>query len=330
MTLPILLLSLVLHGFMLQSMFAIIGSVRDSEGRAVSAIRVSLLDENYQSIRIVFVDSSGRFRFSGLRSGVYVVRVEPTGTPYEEQTQRVEFQSISGGRRGRGPAAEEPFMIDLVLKRKRGQITNPQSGVVFAQTVPEAARAEYKRGASSIKDKKSEEGIVALRKAVELFPDYYLALELLGTEHVKRGEFDAALPPLKHALEVNRTGSKSLYSLGVAYLKLNRMDEAIEALQRAAQQDPNNINVYMMLGLAFGYNRALDQAEASLKKAYQLGGELAAEAHLYLAGIYNRQEKYPDAVRELELYLKEAKDIKDRSQILGMLNKLKAKEKAKN
>jgi hypothetical protein len=66
-----------------------------------------------------------------------------------------------------------------------------------------------------------------------------------------------------------------------------------------------------------------------LKKAYELGGTDAADAHLYLAGIYNKRERYGDAWRELELYLKEAKGLKDTTQIKEMIGKLKAKEKAK-
>ena len=74
---------------------------------------------------------------------------------------------------------------------------------------------------------------------------------------------------------------------------------------------------------------ALDQAELALKKAYDLGGAQVTEAHLYLAGIYNKREKYGDASREFELYLKEAKGLKDKSQIKEMIAKLRAKEKSK-
>jgi cytochrome c-type biogenesis protein CcmH/NrfG len=84
----------------------------------------------------------------------------------------------------------------------------------------------------------------------------------------------------------------------------------------------------MMLGLAYGYTGALKQAEDSFKRAYRLGGEETAEAHLYLAGIYNKQGRYAEAVKELEGYLKEAdgKNV-DRSRVREMIDKLKAKER---
>lgn len=323
MTLPIFLISLALY-FSVPQTFTIIGNVRDQTGQVVSGVRVAVSDENFQPIRTLFVDGSGRFQIQGLRSGRYQFRVETTGTPYEEQIQTHDLQAI----RIRGTGSE-PYPIEFILKLKKGKEAPTNSSTVFAQPVPEAARTKYERGLNSLNSNKPEPGIVALKKAIEIFPDYYDALELLGTEYVKRGEFDLALPILTHAVEVNRRAPKSLYALGVAYLKLNRFAESIESLQKAAEQDPNNANVYMMFGLACGNNRALDQAEAAFKKALQLSGASVAEAHFYLAGIYNKQERYHEAWRELERYLKEAKDIKDREQVKSMIEKLKAKEKAK-
>lgn len=323
MTIPILLFSLILYVFPFQSAFAVIGSVRDTNGQRVTSIRVSLLDENYHSIRTVFVDSSGRFQFRGLRQGVYLVRVEPVGTPYEEQVQRVEFQSISG----RGGGAEEPYMLDFTLKRKKSE--SPVREIVFTQTIPDAARVEFERGAGYLSDGKFEQAGAALKKAIEIFPDYFQALELLGTEYVKRGQFADALPLLAHAVGVNGRSSKSLYALGVANVKLNRLSEAIEWLKKAAVEDPANVNTQIMLGQAYGNNREYDQAVAALKKAIELGGDQAVDVHFYLASIYNKQGKYSEAVKELEIYLKEGKGI-DRAKIKAAIDNLKAKEKAKN
>ncbi|MGE0130640.1 MAG: DUF2012 domain-containing protein [Blastocatellales bacterium] len=325
MVISIVLLSLILHIFPAQRSFAVIGSVRGTSGQRVTSIRVSLLDENYHSIRTTFVDSSGRFQFRGLRQGVYLVRVEPVGTPYEEQVQRVEFQSISG----RGGGSEEPYMLDFTLKRKKNSGESPVREIIFTQTIPDAARVEYERGAGYLNEDKFEQAGAALKKAIEIFPDYFQALELLGTEYVKRGQFAAALPLLAHAVEVNGRAPKSLYSLGVANVKLNRLSEAIEWLKKAAVADSANVNVYIMLGQAYGNNREYDQALAALKKAIELGGDHAVDVHFYLASIYNRQGKYSEAVKELEIYLKEAKGI-DQAQIKTAIDKLKAKEKANN
>jgi tetratricopeptide (TPR) repeat protein len=110
-------------------------------------------------------------------------------------------------------------------------------------------------------------------------------------------------------------------------MKLNMLVPAIESLKKAADLDSGNVNVQMMLGIALGTNGELSESETALKKAYALGGDQVADVHLYLAGIYNKQQRYPEAIKELELYLKEAKDLKDRAPIRAMIDRIKEKQK---
>jgi tetratricopeptide (TPR) repeat protein len=322
MILLTVLASLIFGAFGQTSTFDVFGNVRDDTGQPVGSIRISLTDENYQPIRTIFTDSSGKFRFAGLTQGRYQLKVEPAGQPYYEQVLRLDLQAV------RIRAGNEPYPVDLVVKRKR-EAPPAHASVVFAQQVPDTARSEYEHGANSIKENRSEEGIESLKKAVAIFPDYYLALELLGTEYVKRNEFEPAVPVLTHALEVNQAASKSLYALGVANIKLNHPAEAIELLKKCADLDSGNANVFMYMGIAYGNNRELDQAESALKKAYQLGGAQAADAHLYLAGLYSKQERFAEAVKELELYLREATNLKNSAPIKDAITKLKEKAKAK-
>src|SRR5262245_41077011 len=198
-----LLVSLLLPVTAQNPTFTVLGTVRDDTGTAISAIRISIVDESNQSLATKFTDSSGRFQFRGLVSGRYTLRVEPSGKPFEEQSAQFELQAIRVRRGG-----DEPYPVDITLKRKRDAAAPERRGVVFAQTVPEPAQVEYQRGADSIRDNKQEAGIAALKKAISIFPDYFLALELLGTEYVKRGEFDPAVPVLTHALEMNQSAPK--------------------------------------------------------------------------------------------------------------------------
>ena len=322
MILLTVLASLVFGVFGQQSTFDVFGNVRDDSGKPVNGIRISLTDENYQPINTIFTDSSGKFRFPGLVQGRYQLRVEPAGQPFYEQVVRLDLQAI------RIRPGNEPYPVDVVVKRKR-EAAPERAAVVFAQQVPDPAHSEYEHGVNSLKENKSDEAIASLKKAIAMFPDYFLALELLGTEYVKRNEFEPAVPVLTHALEVNHSASRSLYALGVANLKLNHAVEAIELLKKCADLDSTNANVYMYMGIAYGNNRELDQAESALKKAYQLGGAQAADAHLYLAGLYNKQERYAEAAKELELYLREATNVKNSAPIKETITKLKEKAKAK-
>jgi tetratricopeptide (TPR) repeat protein len=257
-----------------------------------------------------------------LDRGIYYVKVETFNTPYEEQmSPRLELMpaKVFGG-------GTEEFFHDFVLRPKRDAVL--PGGKVFAQTVPEGARAEYEKGAKSLESNQADAALASFKKAIEIFGDYFAALEALGTEYVKAGDYANALPVLKHALEVNRDAPKCAYALGVAHLKLNQLDEAVQWLEKSAEQDGQSINTHMMLGIAYGNKRQLGKSEAEFKKAYEIGKDRAADAHLYLAGLYNRQEKYQDAVKELELYLKEAKDA-DETKVRSVIESLKAKDKTK-
>jgi Flp pilus assembly protein TadD len=322
----ILLLSIAAQPFAAQNFFSIVVSVRDDTGHQVSTIRVSLEDENAQPIATKFPDGSGRFQFRNLRPGVYRVRVETAGTPFEPVIVPVDLQTMTNRNINRS-TTDIPTPVDITLRRRK-TADGTLAAVVFTQEIPPPAREEFNRAVSNL-NKDASAGIVSLKQAIEIFPDYFDALELLGTQYAKLGQFDNAVPILTHALTVNDKAATSMYWLGFSYLKLKRINESIEWLQNAATLDAGNPNVHMALGLAYGNSNSLDQAETALRTAYQLGGVGAADAHLYLAGLYNKRERYGEAWRELELYIKEAKGLKDTTQIKEMIAKLKEKEKAK-
>lgn len=322
MLLPILLLSLFFPSLPFQK-FVIIGTVRDSAGRSVPNVRVLAMDENFQPIRTIFVDGSGQFFIRGLSPGRYQFRVDTTGTPYQEQeTGWIELQAVRARVGG-----TENYPLDFVLKFKVGKANEPRVETVFVQNVPANAQALYERGAKSVRDGQVEAGITALQQALALFPDYFQALELLGKEQVKAGQYEAGVPILLHAIQVNPRAAASHYALGVAYLKLGQFETAIAALKKAANFNPANVNTQMMLGVVFNQQNQLPAAEAAFKKALQLGGVAAAEAHFYLAEIYEKQQRFAAAAVELELYLKESKEVKDPDKVREMLRNLKDKEK---
>jgi tetratricopeptide (TPR) repeat protein len=253
--------------------------------------------------------------------GKYTVRVETSGTPYEEQSQQLELQTL------RRIGGDETFTLEFRLMYKKGNEPGIRNGSVFAQDTPKAARAEFARGVNSLKSNKTDAAIASFEKAVTIFPDYFDALEALGVEYVKDGQYESAIESLTRAIKINSRAPKSLYAIGVAYLNLHRQAEAIESLGKSAQLDPNNANTQMMLGLAYGAAGALDKSEAAFRKALQIGGPAAAESHFYLAGLFNKQGQYRDARQELEMFLRESKNVKEPAQIKAMIEKLREKEK---
>ncbi|MBS1790529.1 MAG: tetratricopeptide repeat protein [Acidobacteria bacterium] len=322
MFIVIILLSLLFDPSLFQK-FVIIGTVRDTSGRSVSNVRVLAMDENFQPIRTIFVDSNGQFTVRGLSPGRYQFRVETTGTPYQEyETGWIELQAL----RVR-PGGSENYPLDVVLKFKASKSSDARAEAIFVQNVPETARLLYERGARSFNEGQLEQGMNALQEALKVFPNYFLALELLGKELVKADRYDEGIPVLLHALKINSRSATSHYALGVAYLKQGKLGSAIESLNNAASFNPTNANTQMMLGLAYRQHNQLPESVIAFKKAIQLGGGAAAEAHFYLAGTYEKQQQIENAISELELYLKEGKDITNPDQIREMIKGLREKSK---
>src|SRR5262249_40544130 len=155
--------------------------------RPLNRIRVELLDEVEMLVTQVYTDAAGRYSFRNLSQGTFIVKVHTDGT-HAGQSVRVNlYQARSGG----GAHYEQ---LDIVLKTRdesKGPPVPANTGPAFAQEVPESARRVYERAVKQLENsKQAEQGIASLKEAISLFPDYYLALERLGVEYVKRQQYE--------------------------------------------------------------------------------------------------------------------------------------------
>src|ERR1051325_3209473 len=234
------------------------GHVSNDQHMPLADIRVELLDQLDSVIRTVKTDGSGLFVFRKLSDGTFQVRVQTSGTNYVSQTKRVELARPHGF----GAAYEE---LDFVLAINTNTSNTAKPGVVFVQEVPDAARKQYEKGSELLgKSNKRSEAFAALKSAIELFPQYFDALELLGTEQVKDGQYDAAIPVLTKALEINSRAYASCLALGVAQYNVKQLQPAIESFRRAVLLNEKSINANLWLGIALRQTSRPDEAEAYL------------------------------------------------------------------
>lgn len=297
---------------------SISGHVADTSGNALADLQVELLNDVESVIQRTKTDSAGRFVFQRLSLGIFQIRVQTYGTTYIGQTKRVQLE--------RTRMFEQ---VDFSLALKKGSSTANPAGVVFVQEVPENARKEYQRGAALIQKDDRNEGIAALKKAIDSFPNYFDALELLGTEYVKNQEFEAAVPLLTKAVEVNNSAYQSWNSLGVAQYNLKQIDQAVESMRRAVSLNQKSPTANFWMGMLLRLTKKLDQAETYLKQADQLAGAKSSDVKWQLALLYNQLQKYAESANELELFLKLQPDSRDREQIEKLIKTLRQKSGAK-
>ena len=295
---------------------SISGHVSNNQRTPISDLRVELLNEVDTVLQTAKTDASGLFVFRKLSDGTFQVRVHASGTGYVSQTKRVELTRPSGF----GVVFEE---VDFVLSTPRATSPSAKPGVVFAQDVPEQARKQYQKATELLQKERRPEGVAALNKAIEIYPQYFDALEMLGSEHVKQQEYEHAVPRLKKAVEINARAYPSWYALGVAQYNLKLLPEAVESLRRAVSLNEKSINANLWLGTLLRHAGRLDEAETYLKQANLLAEAKVADAHWQLALLFNQLKRYREAADELELFLKFSPDARDAEKIKKLIQRLR-------
>ncbi len=306
---------------------SITGFVFGESRTPLSEIYVELLDDFYVTVSRMKTNGSGLFAFRGLPDGLYNIKILPYSADYESQTRSVSLVGLSIIP-GRGSVNEQ---IDFYLKVKKNINEGPLAapGIIFVQEIPDNAKKLYEAGIGDLRNKKENEGYDKLKKALELFPDYFLALDRLGTEYVVHGHYAPAFVLLTKAVEINSRSFSSLFGLGLASYRLQQVDKAIENLRRATEVYNKSANAYLWLGIALHQNKNLPQAETALVQANKLSKGESAEIHWQLARLYKEQKRFRESADELELFLKRKPDAKDVEKIKEMIRILRQKPDGK-
>lgn len=281
------------------------GTVYDPQRNPLPDVDVELLDDLYRQIDRTRTDGTGRYNFNGLGDGNYSIRVLPFRYDYVDQSQYVEIKTISIRGTGTGNAYETR---DFYLQPKKGSLADTELGVIFAQEIPKEAEKVFEQAIKDFSRKKPDEAISGLRKALNLFPDYFLALQQLGIILVKKGEFSEAAPLLLKAVEINPKSPVTMFYLGYSLHKLNYNKAAVTALSQAHNLAPASVEVLLILGMAERLEKKFEDAETHLLKAKKLTKESIPEIHWELAQLYGLNlKRYKEASNELEQYLKSGK-----------------------
>ena len=307
----------------LQNKNTVTGFVFNEARRPLDQIYVELQTDTSNTLFRTKTNNAGFYSFRGIPNGTFKVKILPYGTDYEGQTRDVALVSVSAVA-GRGAVSEQvDFYLRLRKNADGGTLAVP--GVVFAQNVPEAARKLYDEGIAFLSDKKEKEGFERLKSAIEIFPDYYLALDRLGTEYVTRGYNRPAYVLLTKAIEINPRSFSSTFGLGLAQYRLQLNDLALESFQRAADLAKDSANAHLWLGVAFKQKGKLTEAETTLLKAGKLSKGESAEVHWQLARLYNEQKRWKEAADQLEMFLKKNSETADADKIKQMIAQLRQK-----
>lgn len=278
---------------------SISGRVVLPNGNSVNeTVRISL--ETLRGVRSSgFTDNQGQFSFRGLAPGSYQVVVDADRNRFEIVTVRVEVF----------PGA--PAILTITLKERgssgdsRGR-GSTVSATELDTTIPAKAQKEFERAGSASKEGKTEEAIVHLRKAIEIYPAYLMAYNDLGAQLLGQGKLDEAAAELRRAVALDPKAFNPRLNLGIVLVHQQNFLEAADMLRKALSLESNSPAARLYMGKALAGLDDSDGATRELQTAHDLGGAAYAVALFDLGQIYMNKGDRKRALEAFELYLSEA------------------------
>lgn len=168
--------------------------------------------------------------------------------------------------------------------------------------IPPDAKTEFGAGQSAIKGDDFGGAIPHLQKAIELYPRYAEAYQLLAVAQLQMNQGPQAEASLLKALEIEDRMPKAQYLLGVLYAKTNRANLAEKPLTRFAELEPDNPDAQLELAkVNFALNK-FPEAESHARSAIALK-EKNSGVYIVLGYSLLRQKKIYDARGSFEQFL---------------------------
>lgn len=226
-----------------QGTFDLVGVVRNTEGHGVGGTSVRLQQQGDQRVEVHKTDSAGRFTFTGLKPGLYVVsalnrEVSVRGGAGETKPLELIAGNASGTtgtashNESGNPAAMEfsdvpnftvAAVTDWTAAGGHGSDTSLRASESLTQ---ETLRLKPEPKAAAPSSRAASELEQRLREAVERSPRSYKANEELGRFDLSEERYSDAVGPLETAHEIDPAETTVEYELALA---LNRSGDPVKA-----------------------------------------------------------------------------------------------------
>ena len=268
-------------------------------------------------------NGNGAFVFRQLGGGRYTVRIDDTaGFSATSEVVEINESGFGGGMSRLG----QTYTVQIHLRPlERPAAYAP--GVISADSPPQEAVDLFQKALVSAKDGSRERAIEQLKQAVKIHPKFVAALNGLGVQYIKLGEFEKAFDALSAALKIAPENAMLHMNAGIALLQLKRFASAEVEFSRTIHSNEASATAHFYRARALIGLRRLDEAEKELNKAITLGGDDMVVARRYLGGIYVEKGENDKAIRVLEQYLKSVSQSADTIQIRQLISELQRKHK---
>ena len=246
-----------------------------------------------------FTSSSGTAVFMELSPGEYSIRVTGDGIePAESETFTVD-----------GAKMFQTVMVTIKKAEQAEAGSNVRSSgssvAAIDLNVPKKAAKEFERGGREMADQNWDKGVEHLGKAIALYPQYSSAYNDLAVCYERLGQKEKQREALQKAIGVNDRFVPALVNLAHLEMKDKHLAEAVTLLNKAATADPTNVVALGLLAQADFLQGRYDQAIVDAHKVHMLPHQHFAIAHYTAAAAFERENRIPEAISELQVFLQE-------------------------
>jgi tetratricopeptide (TPR) repeat protein len=247
-------------------------------------------------VEIVFTDSKGKFQLTGdlNRDREYTITIEGDGQTFDTTTATLRLL--------RAGISYLPIFL-----RPHKAPPRPPSGVIDVAAleinVPAAARERYAEALKLINEGRAEAAARVLKEAIGIYPEYLRALNDLGVLYLKLNRLNEAADALRKANKIDKRFQISRLNLGIVLNRQGKYAEATETLSTLHRENPTLNGLRLALADALIGNQRLSAAADVLRLALTdptLDKGAQMEAHYKLGVVLSREERYAEAVIELE------------------------------
>lgn len=250
-----------------------------------------------QRVAMVFTTSSGTAEFVELAPGEYSVAVSGDNIkPAESETFTVE----------NGKVLQNVMVTIHPAEKSEDGIRSSTSSITAAElNVPKKAAKEFERASQEMAEQNWDKGAQHLEKATAIYPQYASAYNDLAVCYGALGQKEKQREALVSAIGVNDHFVPALVNLAHMEMKANHLSAAVSLLNKATTADPARVEPLSLLAQVEFMQGHYDAAIADARKAHQLPHQQFAIVHYTAASAFERENRIPDAIAELQIFLQE-------------------------
>jgi len=263
-------------------------------------------------------DDRGRFIFSGVGAGLYVVvidgeeRFQPINEPVEVVRQR--------------SAVPETYTLSIRLRDaliERSEKERPAVISVANAGAPASAVEKYRDAAKLVSAGQIKRAIDKLKLAVKEYPDFVNAYNELGVLYMRQNDLSKASAALATALKIDPQAYEPLINRGILLFRQSQFRDSITVLRDVLRINTRSATAYYYLGRGLLNLKQTDYAEAAFLSCIELDPKSFKEAYRFLAFIDLERGNAEKVIEHLEEYLVLSPNAKDAKNLKRVISKLK-------